>query len=151
MGCYLLTTHRFTLTRSQFASNGKWHCSRCPNAHGQASGLPAFYKLKQADKTSRCVYCLCVEKPTRVNWALKELGWSVRAEEQAESCPLERAHRPAFQVLIFIWPSVSRIELMAGSGVTPQEPQIHTHAPLCYLSAVGHAPLPWDARVEEQI
>jgi len=56
-----------------------------------------------------------------------------------------------FQVLIFIWPSVRRIELMAGSCVNPQEPQIHTHAPLCYLSAAGHAPLPWDARVEERI
>lgn len=108
--CYLLTAHRFTLTGSQFVSNGKWHRSRCPSAHGQASGVSASTNWNRLIKRHGCVYCLCVEKPTRVNWALEELRWSVRTGERVETCPLERALRPPasfWSLSDLLWAAVS--------------------------------------------
>lgn len=80
-------------------------------------------------KHHSCVYYLCEEKPTRVNWALEDPSWSVRTEEQAKSCPLERAIRPPasfWSLSDLLWVFLPNIELMPWSYVTPAHPK-HTH------------------------
>lgn len=77
MGCYLLTVYRFTLTRSQFASNGKWRGSRCPNAHGQASGVSASTNWNRLIK--RHAVCIVYVWRSQQGWTGPWRSWDDRS------------------------------------------------------------------------